>query len=465
MNQLIEMFSSLYGAAPSSIEPIKGSGSARQYSRLCSPEVSCIAVKGSDDLENKAFLALDRHFAAAGLPVPAILSVSEDGMRYLQEDLGRTSLYDIISSERKAGGFPVKLLEETIAMLPRIQFEGVRGLNFSVCYPEPSFGARMISFDLNYFKYCFLKPSGTNFNEISLQDDFEAFSNELMKYDCDAFMYRDFQSRNVMLKDGKPYFIDFQGGRRGPYCYDLASFVNQSSAAFPDSLKTHLVDLYYRKLQDYLQVSREEFDRSYALFSLFRNLQVLGAYGFRGLVERKEYFLKSIPAALRNLSALLENEIFAAFPYMRSILMDMCRRFTSSEAPEVCNLVVDVMSFSYRKGIPEDKYGNGGGYVFDCRGLHNPGRYEQYKSLTGKDKPVIDFLEQRGEIQPFLDHVYGILDPHIETYVRRGFEHLTVFFGCTGGQHRSVYSAEHFAAHIREKYPWVKVNLIHREQQ
>jgi len=428
-----------------------------------------MGVKGVDARENEAFITIARHFHECGIPVPQVLAVSEDMMCYLQEDLGDTLLSDMVAAAVKAGGIQEGsalegLLCRTMSLLPKIQFEGARGLDFSLCYPQPSFDRRMVMFDLNYFKYCFLKPSGVEFNEVLLQDDFERFADELLKEDSDTFLYRDFNARNVMVRDGEPYFIDFQGGRRGPIYYDVASFVWQARARYPQWLKEKMVDSYLSALESYMPVAKEEFMARLKQFILFRMLQVLGAYGFRGLIEHKAQFVVSIPPAMDILKGLLPGS-FDEYPYLKKVLEALVslERF-EDRCSRDGRLEVRVCSFSYKKGIPQDMSGNGGGYVFDCRSIHNPGRYEPYKKLTGRDEPVIRFLEEDGEILRFLDHVYGVVDPHVETFRGRGFTDLMVSFGCTGGQHRSVYCAEHLARHLAEKYPDIRVRLTHREQ-
>lgn len=449
-----QLYKTYYGVAPESITPLTGSASNRRYFRLSSASGTCIGAVGTDRLENEAFIAISRHFRSKGISVPEVFAVSEDGMSYIQEDLGAEVLFDRLQKARKSGeGLDEveDLLCRTMAELPKIQFEGGHGLDFSICYPQPSFDRRMVMFDLNYFKYCFLKATGLEFNEVKLQDDFERFADDLLEDDMDTFMYRDFNARNVMICDGRPCFIDFQGGRRGPIYYDVASFVWQARAAYPDCLKERMVKSYLEGLSEYMTISRELFDRRLRLFILFRLLQVLGAYGFRGWTEHKANFVTSIPAAIDSLKVLVSNG-FESYPYLVETLRKMTglSRFTSI-SPEDGKLEVKVYSFSFKRGVPYDPSGNGGGYVFDCRSIHNPGRYEPYKKLTGRDEPVIRFLEDDGEITGFLEHVYGVVDPHVETYMRRGFTSLMVSFGCTGGQHRSVYCAEHLAHHLADR--------------
>ena len=466
MKELYGLFKEYTGSEPEHIQPLTGSGSNRSYARLTGHKGSYIGVTGTDRLENEAFITIARHFRQKGIPVPEVLSTA--GMSYLQQDLGDVLLSDLVAQARKEGGILpdsdlASLLCRTMAMLPKIQFEGALGLDFSVCYPQPCFDRRMVLFDLNYFKYCFLKPSGLEFNEVRLQDDFERLADDLLKDDTDTFLYRDFNARNVMVFEGEPYFIDFQGGRRGPIYYDVASFVWQARARYPQWLKEMMLDSYLSSLSGYMEIDRALFNERLRLFVLFRTLQVMGAYGFRGLVEGKAQFVVSIPPAMEGLKELLSVP-FEAYPYLNEVLAAMADLPKFSESASDGRLKVRVMSFSYKKGLPQDMSGNGGGYLFDCRSIHNPGRYEPYKKLTGRDEPVIRFLEDDGEITGYLEHIYAIVDPHIGTYLRRGFTDLMIGFGCTGGQHRSVYCAEHLARHIAEKYPEVSVRLIHREQ-
>lgn len=336
-------------------------------------------------------------------------------------------------------------------------------MDFSKCYPPVSFSRRSILWDLNYFKYCFLKTTRLEFEENALEDDFESMCGILLKAASEpTFMYRDFQSRNVMIKDGEPCFIDFQGGRKGPFYYDVASFLWQAKANFPNSVRQHLTNEYLDALQTYKPIGKDEFASCLRHFVLFRTLQVLGTYGFRGHFEQKAHFIESVPFAIENLRQLLEDG-FPEYPYLCETLRRMV------ELPQFCyernkkKLTVTVMSFSYKKGIPEDTSGNGGGYVFDCRAIHNPGRYEQYKQLTGLDEPVIRFLEDDGEITAFLAHADALTEAHVKRFIERGFTHLSVCFGCTGGQHRSVYSAQHVAEHLYQKFN-VNVRVVHREQ-
>ena len=463
MERLRALYQDHFACPADEVSPLPGSGSHRRYYRLSGAAGPAIGVIGTDPEENQAFLTEARHFHAKGIAVPEVYAATQDKLCYLQEDLGSESLYDLVAEGRRKGSYSeaeARLLCQAIAGLPKIQFEGAEGLDFSVCYPDTEFNARMVDFDLNYFKYCFLKTAGIEFKEIPLQDDFDRLKADLLSVRTDTFLYRDFQTRNVMVRDGKPWYIDFQGGRKGPIWYDVASFVYQARSRFPKELKERLIRSYLEALEPYMQIPEEEFRRRLRLFVLFRTLQVLGAYGYRGRYERKEYFLESIPYAMANLREIQETA-FSDYPYLDGIL----RQLSHQESPVLGSdtLEVHILSFSYRKGIPEDASGNGGGFVFDCRGMHNPGRYERFRASTGRDKEVIAFLEERGEVQGFMDHVYGLVDPSVECYIRRGFDHLQVCFGCTGGQHRSVYCAEALARHLHAKYR-IRVRLTHREQ-
>ena len=464
MQQLIQLFSELTGKTASTLEALPSSGSNRKYYRLQSDNISLIGVHGESVQENQAFIYLAKHFRAKGLNVPEVVSVSDDKMFYLQQDLGDTILFESIKEGRLSGVFShqeKELLHKTISALADFQIKGAQELNFNICYPLPEFNHRSVMWDLNYFKYSFLKTTGMDFREDLLENDFEKLAAKLLEDKSDTFMYRDFQSRNVMLVDDVPYFIDFQGGRKGPVYYDVASFLWQAKANLPAELKEELIKTYVASLNKYKQVKTAEFQNQLRQFVLFRTLQVLGAYGFRGYFEKKPHFIQSVPFALNNLRELLY-EKFNEYPYLDSILRKMVdlQQFADTRKRE---LKVRVYSFAYKKGIPNDVSGNGGGYVFDCRAINNPGKFERYNNVTGLDEPVIKFLEEDGEIVDFLDNIYPLVDRHVKRYMERNFTDLMISFGCTGGQHRSVYAAQHVAEHIHKKFG-VKISLIHREQ-
>lgn len=446
-------------------EELSASGSNRRYFRLKSNSQTLIGVEGTSLEENKAFITMAKHFKSKGLLVPEFLAQTADGRFYIQQDLGNTLLFDYIAEGRKTGVFcePEKeMLRKTMKALPLMQIKGADGLDFSVCYPQPEFNERSILWDLNYFKYCFLKATGLDFQENLLEDDFARLAAVLLRSDSDSFMYRDFQSRNVMIKDGEPYFIDFQGGRKGPLYYDVASFLWQAKAKYSDDLKEELLQVYLGALSELKPVDKNLFRSELKHFVLFRTLQVLGAYGFRGYFEKKPHFLQSIPFALDNLRVILQDDI-TEYPYLFRVLKEMTDLEQFRDLSVRKPLVVKVYSFSYKKGIPHDTSGNGGGFVFDCRAVNNPGKYERYASATGLDESVKQFLEDDGEILTFLHSAFKLVDASVKRYKDRGFTNLMVSFGCTGGQHRSVYSAQKMAEHISEKFG-VEVQLVHREQ-
>ena len=464
---LSKLYTELHGRLPEVVTELPSSGSNRRYFRLSDADGkdSVIGVIGTSVPENEAFIYMSKHFGEKDIPVPKVLAVSDDRMSYIQTDLGDMLLFKEIEKGRLTRSFSSAekdLLAKTISRLTDIQFAGADDMDFSVCYPAVSFDERSIMWDLNYFKYCFLKATGLEFSEDKLEDDFQTMAKVLMRSNTDTFMYRDFQSRNVMIVDGEPWFIDFQGGRKGPFYYDVASFLWQAKANIPDGLRHELLEVYLDSVRKYHPIEREEFIANLRHFVLFRTLQVLGAYGFRGYFEKKPHFMQSVPFAIANLRALL-HEPYAEYPYLNELLLKLVNMKQFTDELDRKRLTVRVFSFAYKKGIPNDVTGNGGGYVFDCRAINNPGKYERYKPFTGLDSNVIRFLEDDGEVITFLDHCYALTDATIERYIERGFTNLMISYGCTGGQHRSVYCAQHTAEHIAKKYS-VKVELIHREQ-
>lgn len=464
IEELKKLYLSYVGCEPQAIEEMPASGSNRRYFRLLG-NPTLIGVSGESLEENRAFLYMAEHFKQKGLPVPTIYARSENNMFYLQEDLGDTLLFNAIEKGRQTSIFSEEekeLLRKTMRLLPAIQFAGADGMDFSYCHPQAEFNSRSILWDLNYFKYCFLKATGLEFQEDRLEDDFQKMSDVLLRSSSATFLYRDFQSRNVMVKDGEPWLIDFQGGRKGPIYYDVASFLWQAKANYPDELRQELLNEYIQALRKYKPVDEAYFHAQLRHFVLFRTMQVLGAYGFRGYFEKKPHFIQSVPYAIENLRQLLK-EPYPEYPYLTEVLKSLTELKQFADGLQKRKLTVKVMSFAYKKGIPEDTTGNGGGYVFDCRAVNNPGKYERYKPFTGLDEPVIKFLEDDGEITTFLEHVYALVDASVKRYIERGFTNLSVCFGCTGGQHRSVYSAQHLAEHLNQKFG-VQVNLVHREQ-
>lgn len=463
-----ELYISWAGKPPVQMTPLAAAGSPRKYFRIDGPDVAVVGAFNPDLKENEAFLTLTRHFHGMGLPVPELLASDRPKGTCLLADLGNTSLFDLVVSRDDmtvVGEDLYALLAQTIRMLPHFQVEGARGLDFSICYPRSVFDEQSMMWDLNYFKYYILKTSGIHFDEQGLEDDFRRFASTLMQAGQDYFMYRDFQSRNVMIDGGKPWFIDYQGGRKGPLQYDLASFLYQVKAFYPEGIREKLIGEYLDELALLSPVDHENFMEYFYPFVYLRLFQVLGAYGFRGLFEKRPHFAGSLDPAMSSLSALLD--IHPPGPELKALGPVLHQLTTESRfAPAVkkgSDLTVTISSFSYKNGLPDDDSGHGGGFVFDCRALPNPGRLEEYREFTGRDEPVIEYLGRYAEVDQFLHNVFEICDRSVEQYISRDFGHLSISFGCTGGQHRSVYCAERMAEHLSQKYV-INVMIRHREQ-
>lgn len=468
---LSELFERWSGESPDLVLPLAPSASARIYYRLQSKNHIAVGAYNADHKENKAFLGFSKHFKSKGLPVPEIYAEDHENNVYLQEDLGFTTLYSYLL--QKGDYFPdylINIYKDVVQQLAHFQITGGEGLDYSLCYPRAAFDKQSILWDFNTFKYYFLKLAEVPFEEQALENDIQKFSEYLLQTDTNHFMIRDFQTRNIMVKAGKPYFIDYQGGRKGALQYDLASLLFQAKANIPSEIREELLNHYMDELETLQSIDRKEFETYYYAYVLIRCIQVLGTYGFRGLYERKEHFITSIPFAIRNIKWVLENKgLPIELPELERALNGVvnCRRFEPFDKIKGMSsmLTVEVNSFSYKiGGIPQDDSGNGGGFVFDCRAIHNPGRYEPYKKLTGRDEPVINFLQHHSNMKEFMNNAFRIVDEAVENYIDRSFTNLMVNFGCTGGQHRSVYAADTMAKHLQEKYG-VKVELTHIEQE
>jgi aminoglycoside/choline kinase family phosphotransferase len=456
MDVLKKLFEQHFHAPPTRIQPLQGElgGSGRKIIRLANDESTAVGVLYGVREENAAFLAFSRHFRRHGLPVPEIYAEDLDHGAYLEEDLGDTSLFEFLSTNRTGESIAPEVIEayrQVVAVLPRFQVEAGRDLDYSACYPCVSFDRQSIAWDLNYFKYYFLRLAGIPFSEQALEDDFSRLAEFLLSAPRDYFLYRDFQSRNIMLRNGQPFFVDYQGGRKGALQYDIASLLFDAKADLPPDVRQQLLDHYLDSLSRFIDLDREAFLRYYYAYVYVRIMQALGAYGFRGFFERRAHFLQSVPYALKNIRWLLHN---VRLPIPLPALMDAFKGMLASEklqalASEADNLVVRIFSFSFHQELPKDETGNGGGFVFDGRSLPNPGREERFKSLTGKDAPVIDYLNQQESVHQFLAGVLSLVDASIGSYQQRGFKNIMVSFGCTGGQHRSVYLAEQLAKRLR----------------
>ncbi|MDP1621125.1 MAG: RNase adapter RapZ [Bacteroidales bacterium] len=500
---LIHLFKSWSGKDPLSVTKLPGSGSYRDYYRIQGEYGSVIGAHNNDIRENEAFIKFTTHFRNEGLPVPEILSQDPANRIYLITDLGDINLYQLLTgkladqatghlqsaTDDSVGVFPSEVKEIykiAIGWLPIFQVKAGKTLDYSVCYPRAAFDRQSMMWDLNYFKYNFLKLTKIPFDEQGLEDDFSYLCDILLAADTDFFLYRDFQSRNIMVLNGDPWFIDYQGGRKGALQYDIASLLSDGKANIPMNVRDELLHFYLDKLEEIIPVDREKFLRIYHGFVLIRILQALGAYGFRGYYEKKLHFLQSIPFAVNNLGYMrTKNMIDSRLKTLISIITKMVAdpilpikqsvEVNDSKSNSVNELTynirpgnlektltVNIYSFSYKNSIPQDENGNGGGFVFDCRALPNPGRFDEFKAYNGKDKPVIDFLEKEHAVHKFLDHVFSMIDQSVRTYIDRDFTNLMVAFGCTGGQHRSVYCAEKLAAFLKKNHK-VNIKLTHAQ--
>jgi aminoglycoside/choline kinase family phosphotransferase len=470
---LVRLFEAHFGRPPRSVLEIAGDGSNRVYFRMIGPDMeTAIGAYGPDAEENRAFFSYTRSFHAAGIPVPDLYGVDAENHVWLLEDLGDTTLFTALLDARRKDPVPfpsamLPVYKRVVEELPRIQTVGAAVIDFGAAYPRAAFDRQSILWDLNYFKYHFLKLAQIPFSEARLESDFQVLADFLLQADTSLFLYRDFQSRNILLDDeGAPHFIDYQGGRRGAPQYDIASLLYDAKAAIPDGVRDLLLEQYLDALERYMPVDRVRFTELYRGYVLVRIMQAMGAYGYRGFFERKARFLQSVPYAAQNIARLLERGLPVDVPELTSVFQRIVRDWSDRDSPvSAAGLTVHVTSFSYRRGYPQDGGGHGGGHVFDCRAIPNPGRHLEYSDQCGRDACVVEYIERSPEAHEFWRNVSSLVDHHVEEYLRRGFNSLSVSFGCTGGQHRSVYFAERMAAHLKHEYPQVHVQLQHREEK
>ena len=466
---LIQLYKKYKGSEPSIIKALPSSGSYRKYFRLQNSEnKSVIGVYNEDIRENKAFKSFTSTFIENDLPVPNILADNISENVYIIDDLGDTTLLNYLSEKNNEHDFSIhsiNIYKKVIDYLPLFQIIGGKTINFSDCYPRHSFDKQSMIWDLNYFKYYFLKMAKIQFDEQKLEDDFQVFSDFLLKADCIYFMYRDFQSRNIMIVEDKPYFIDYQGGRKGALQYDIASLLFEAKTALSPDFRDELLDYYLSALSKHIVFKKNKFLEYYHGYAYIRLMQAMGAYGFRGLYEKKELFLQSIPNAQKHLDWLLKNVILPIkLPELIKVWHNLVEsHYIKQIALNTISLKININSFSYKRSVPVDETQNGGGFIFDCRAWRNPGRFEKYEQYTGKDNEIHEFFKKKPDVDFFLEHIFAIVDKTIDEYSSRGFTDLMVNFGCTGGQHRSVYAAERMNNHIKEKYPGIIVKLRHRE--
>ncbi len=469
---IVHLFEQRFGALPQSILEVAGDGSQRRYFRLVGEDMAtAVGAIGPDPEENRAFFAFSEAFRSIGLPVPEIYGRNDAARVWLLEDLGDTTLFSALSAAREAEGglFPDSMrpvYERVVELLPRFQVLGGRVVDYNVAYPRAAFDRQSILWDLNYFKYHFLKLAHVPFNEQRLENDFQRLADFLLAADTSHFLYRDFQSRNIMLREHGPWFIDYQGGRRGAPHYDIASLLYDAKAAIPESVREDLLTRYLHALSQYVAVNEAEFREQFRGYVLVRIMQAMGAYGYRGFFERKARFLQSVPYAARNIELILARGLPVRLPELESVfgrIVDLWADRQGEIEPRQ-GLTVHVTSFSYRRGYPDDAAGHGGGFVFDCRALSNPGRHLEYADQCGRDADVVEYIESYPEVERFWQSVRGLVEAQVREYQRRGFQSLTVNFGCTGGQHRSVYLAERLTRHLRDHFEGVSIDLVHREE-
>ena len=470
-NILAELTRSI-GETPYEIQSIAESGSARKYFRIITWNGSLIGTYSNNVEENEAFLTFSKHFHDLGLNVPEVFAVNAERTCYLQSDFGDDNLFAHVQKALMVGGIGenvIQLYKQALSHLVKLQVFGHKGLDYSKAYPTERFDRQAIIDDLNYFKYYFVKPhEEIDFNETRLGKDFEAFANFVSQAPCDFFMYRDFQSRNIIVKDGELYFIDFQGGRNGPLNYDVVSLLYQVKAQIPQTTRDELVDYYKAELSKYVSPEAVKFDTYQPYFVYLRMMQVLGAYGFRGLIQKKSHFIESIPYALREIETLSKTAPLTSYPELQSVISQLYKldtKYAVLIAPPAGKLTVTINSFSFKKGYPADFSGNGGGFVFDCRALPNPGREPEFKTKTGRDWEVFDYLMAKPPVHVFLGHVKGIIGQSVDNYRERHFSNLMVSFGCTGGQHRSVFFAQTIYEWLKTTYPDIHLKLNHIERK
>ena len=462
-NLIKDLFYKTYGVQPSNIIPLSAHGSARRYFRILSATDSVLATYNEDKKENIAFVDYAKQLKQRGLNVPEIIAVDLDNGVYFQEDLCDETLFDFL---QKADENQIRdIYTKIVKLLPRWQVEATRGFDYTNAYPRKQFDAQSIQWDLNYFKYYFLKLAEIPFDEEGLEEDFSVLKSYLLDTNCTYFLYRDFQSRNIMLAKDDVYFIDFQGARQGALHYDLASLLYDAKANLDEDLREQLLQTYLEELSGYIEVDKQDFIDRYYAYVIIRIMQAMGSYGYRGYFQGKTHFLQSIPYALKNISLLREKKrLKLPLVYLDNVFEAMIGSEKLRNISEQgYKLTVNIKSFSFKKGYPHDTSGNGGGFVFDCRCLPNPGRYEEYKQLCGTDKQVIEYLEKEPEVEKFYLAAKTMTEQSIDKYKQRKFTFLSVYFGCTGGRHRSVYMAQRLAQELKKDS---KLNVVvqHVEQ-
>ena len=479
-DRIVQLFTDHFGSPPEEIRELAADGSSRRYYRLIGPErETAIGAAGPDPAENRAFLSFSHALRSAGLCVPTIYREDEELGVWLAEDLGGTTLFGALEEARRRTGeqFPSEIeavFLQVLEALPRFQIEGGRVIDFRVAHPSPEFDEQSILWDLNYFKYDFLKLAQMPFDEARLEEDFRRLADFALGAEGKHFLHRDFQSRNIMLHGGETWFIDYQGGRRGALQYDVASLLYSATTGIPPEARDRLLEGYLDSLEDERPLDRTRWREHYRGFVLIRLMQAMGAYGYRGVFQRRTRFLQSLPNAARTVERLLQDGLPLPLPELESVFWQIVKRWAHPTAEADADaytgkvldsgLVIRISSFSYKHGYPDEVGEHGGGFVFDCRALPNPGREEKYRTLSGLDLPVVEHLERHREVHAFWENTHSLVEAQVENYLRRDFRSLTISYGCTGGQHRSVYFAERMARQLRDRFPVAQILVTHRER-
>lgn len=471
LSTLEKLFEEHFGAAPKDVQQLPASGSDRKYYRLSNDTNSAIGTHNPNTAENRSYFYFTQLFTKHEINIPEVYKISKDKKSYLQQDLGNVSLFNKLEQEGYTDEVR-KSFHDAIRELVKVQWMAGREADFKQCFATKQFDEKAIMADLLYFKYYFADLQNVNYDKALLVEEMELLSRELGRVQPQMLMYRDFQSRNIMLHENKAWLIDYQGAMQGPPQYDIASFLWQAKAQLPEAWKEDLLNGYITAINDLPIAKMDEvhFRRGYAQFVLLRIMQVLGAYGYRGLLQRKPHFISSIGPALKNLETFLsDNPQTPSYSELRTLLehissQEMQQKYAQPTRNTETKLTINIASFSYKTGYPKDKGENGGGFVFDCRGILNPGRFAAYKHLTGQQEQVKYFLENETKMPEFLEHVYSLVSINVEDYLTRGFDSLSVSFGCTGGQHRSVYASEQLAQYLEQKYG-IEVTVSHLNEK
>ena len=458
-----ELFRQWAGEEATCVTPLTANASGRQYWRMEGSQCRCVAAVAHDVRENEAFFHFARQLGERGVRVPEVYAIAPSRTAYLQQDLGDVTAYSYLRHNKQAGEEARTLYGRILDDLAEMQRK-TRGMDFSCAYPRPSMDRQAYQWDFNYFKYDFLKLLHVPFDEELLERDFATLIDYLLEGDNGFFVHRDFQTRNIMLHSstGQLYIIDFQGCRSGSPLYDAASLLYSSRCELSYEQRDEQLERFLEQVATLVHSSRKALEPRFYAQVAARMMQAMGAYGYRGLFERKEAFMQALPTAIATLRHLrASHPLPLRLPELDRVMEHLLAMPELTKEED--KLTVRLFSFSYKRGLPTDPGGNGGGHVFDCRALPNPGRYDQYRELCGKDLPVIRFMDSHAETEAFFGHAAALVQQSVDNYVERHFSSLMVCFGCTGGRHRSVYFAERMAALLRQRKD-IRVVLRHCEQ-